>query len=84
MLHTASLIVAGLALVGILSAELEALGIRNPAGRGTGHAFELFPLFRPQSQGRFRSSHCHRHPPFCTGDAYIPGNTIATYLWDRT
>ena len=52
-------------------------------GSRTGHAFELFPLFRPQNQGRFRSSHCHRHPPFCTGDAYIPSNTIATYLWDR-
>jgi hypothetical protein len=29
MLHTAFLIVAGLVLVGILSAELETLGIRN-------------------------------------------------------
>src|SRR5713226_10238875 len=50
----------------------------------TGQAFELSALLRTQNQSRFRSSHGHKHPPFCTGDAYIPSNTIAIYLWDST
>src|SRR5258708_28955975 len=50
----------------------------------TPEAFEPFTLLRTQNQRRFRPSHRHRHPPFCTRDAYIPSNTIATYLRDRT
>src|SRR5713226_1648955 len=50
----------------------------------TGQAFELSALLRTQNQSRFRSSHGHKPPPFCTGDAYIPSNTIAIYLWDST
>src|SRR5215469_7914206 len=50
----------------------------------TGQALQLFALFRMQNQRRFRSSHCHRHPPLCTRDVYVPSNTIAIYLWDTT
>jgi hypothetical protein len=43
MLRTAFLIVAGLALVGILSAELETLGNTEPSKRGPAIGFAAPP-----------------------------------------